>query len=211
MAFDDLDVKDQDRIINAACEVFARHGYRKASMRDIAEAAKTSKSVLFKYFSTKENLYRVVFRLAADSIAEADAAAGAAAGEDAGIFALMRASTQERMRLFAEHPWFYRFSYSATFDADPFVQGLVRQEYADYRAKGSDDGHAGLSRYQGLREGLSPDETRRLVLWVSQGYLEERLQSGDTDPDSLRSGFERWIDVLELLLEGRQGETAKRE
>ena len=55
-------------VINAACEVFARFGYQKASMQDIALTAGVSKSVLFKYFGTKELLYREVFRMAADGI-----------------------------------------------------------------------------------------------------------------------------------------------
>ena len=48
-------------VLNAACEAFARHGYQKASMQDVASAAGMSKSVLFKYFGTKENLYRAAF------------------------------------------------------------------------------------------------------------------------------------------------------
>ncbi len=73
MAFEKLEKEKQNKIINAACEVFARHGYKKGSMKDIAEMAGISKSVLFKYFSTKQNLYVRVFRLASDSISEADA------------------------------------------------------------------------------------------------------------------------------------------
>ena len=70
MSFDALETAKQLEILNAACEVFAKHGYRKASMKDIAESAGVSKCVLFKYFETKENLYVRIFRLATDGILE---------------------------------------------------------------------------------------------------------------------------------------------
>jgi AcrR family transcriptional regulator len=200
MAFSDLDTQAQNRIINSACEVFAKYGYQKASMRDIAETAGVSKSVLFKYFSTKENLYTQVFRITADSIINADADARLTAGGDADIFSLIRASTHERMKLFAEYPWFYRFSYSAAFDPDPFVQDMVHREYADYFGSNRDGTTQNFILYRGLRDGVAQSEARQLVLWVSQGYLEEKLHNGDTDPENLRSGFERWVDILELLL-----------
>ncbi|MDR0417209.1 MAG: TetR/AcrR family transcriptional regulator [Propionibacteriaceae bacterium] len=197
MGFAELDGPSQDRIVNAACAVFAQHGYRKASMRDIAEAAAVSKAVLFKYFSTKDNLYAFVFGRAAEAIAAADAAARAEAGSRAGLFDLMRLSAQHRLALFQDHPWFYRFAYTAAFDPDPFAQSLARQAYGQGGAASDAEAPAA---YPGVRDDLTPAEARRLIRWVSEGYLEERLRDGDLDQGRLMSGFERWIDILESLL-----------
>ena len=169
MAFEKLEQEKQLAILNAACEVFAKHGYRKASMRDIADAAQVSKSVLFKYFSTKENLYLRLFRLASDSILEADALARAQGSAEDDVFSILRSNAKSRLTLFRQYPWIYRFSYAAAFDPDPFVQDLVRQELAHYPSAQSGSSAARLSLYRTLRSDISPETASQLVYWVSQG------------------------------------------
>jgi AcrR family transcriptional regulator len=210
MAFEKLEKEKQNKIINAACEIFARHGYRKASMQDIAETAEVSKSVLFKYFITKENLYQMLFRLASDSITEADTLARASAGNDTDLFSLMKRSARNRLALFTQYPWIYKFAYTAAFDTDPFVKDLSRKELERYRqtqAALSNEQHREnnpntdiMKEYQGLRKDISPIAARTLIHWVSQGYLEDRLNSNNIDPEALEQGFEGWIDILEKLL-----------
>ncbi len=209
MAFEKLEKEKQNKIINAACEVFAKHGYRKASMKDIAEVAGISKSVLFKYFSTKENLYMKLFRLASDSISEADDIALSEIEKDMDMFSLMRRSAKSRLSLFKEYPWIYRFSYTAAFDPDRFVRELVSKELEHYRKshtkikdillndKSTTDG---IMYYKGLREDISPAAAKQIIFWVSQGYLEEKLFKDEIDPDQLEKGFAEWIDILEVLL-----------
>ena len=80
------DNEKKERTLSAAWEVFARFGYEKASVQDIAEAAGVSKSVVFKYYESKENLYRTAFRVASDEIARADAEAASAATESDDVF-----------------------------------------------------------------------------------------------------------------------------
>ncbi len=197
MAFEKLEKEKQNKIINAACEVFAKHGYRKASMKDIAEVAGISKSVLFKYFSTKENLYMKLFRLASDSISEADDIALGEVEKGMDMFSVMRRSAKSRLSLFKEYPWIYRFSYTAAFDPDRFVRELVSKELEHYRKSHTKDG---IKNYEGLREDISPAAAKQVIFWVSQGYLEEKLFKDEIDPDQLEKGFAEWIDILEILL-----------
>ena len=200
MAFEKLEQEKQLAILNAACEVFAKHGYRKASMRDIADAAQVSKSVLFKYFSTKENLYLRLFRLASDSILEADALARAQGSAEDDVFSILRSNAKSRLTLFRQYPWIYRFAYAAAFDPDPFVQDLVQQELAHYPSAQSRSSEASLSLYRTLRPDISPETASQLVYWVSQGYLEQMLHQDSIGPEALEQGFARWVDVLETLL-----------
>lgn len=205
MGFDDLSSQDQDKIINAACEVFGKHGYKKASMRDIALAAGVSKSVLFKYFSTKENLYGLVFRLASEAIAKADNQAKAQMSKDSSFFDLMRSSAAQRFVLFKDHPWFYQFSYTAAFDTDPIPQALVGQELARVVAEHCDQN--GIPSYPGVRTDLEPHEIQQLLRWVSWGFLETALRRNELDLHHLTAGFGRWIDILEKLLASEKPET----
>ena len=191
----------REAVINAACEIFARYGYRKASMQDIAQAAGLSKSVLFKYFGTKEELYRTVFSLSAQGIAGADNAARAERQEAENVFETMRRTVDARMQLFSRLPWIYAFSYAAAFDPDPFVRTLVAEEYA---RRGIDRVREGA--YRNLRSDISPAMAQKLILWVSQGFLEEKRNMNDTKPEMLKHEYAQWIDILERLLT-KEGET----
>ena len=200
MAFEQLQQEKQQNILNAACEVFAKHGYQKASMQDIADAAQVSKSVLFKYFSTKENLYLRLFRLSTDSILEADAISRAKDTEEDDLFSVLRRNAKSRLALFLQYPWVYRFSYTAAFDPDPFVQNLVRQELSRYPSAQNGSIAVNASLYRTLRPDIPPETASQLVYWVSQGYLEQMLHRDSLDPGQLEQGFEAWVDVLETLL-----------
>lgn len=59
--FYDLPQEKQDRILNAALEVFAKNPYKKAPTSEIAAKAGISKSLLFHYFKNKKELYLFLF------------------------------------------------------------------------------------------------------------------------------------------------------
>src|SRR5689334_2641379 len=48
----------QARVLETALKVFVQHGYRKASMVDVAEQAGISRPGLYLYFATKEELFQ---------------------------------------------------------------------------------------------------------------------------------------------------------
>jgi TetR/AcrR family transcriptional regulator of autoinduction and epiphytic fitness len=50
------------QLLEVALTVFARHGYRKASMDDVAQAAEVSRQGLYLHFPTKEELFRETVR-----------------------------------------------------------------------------------------------------------------------------------------------------
>ncbi len=56
-----LSEEKQTTIRNAALACFAKHGYEKASIHDIAVAADISKASIFQYFGTKQALYEYLF------------------------------------------------------------------------------------------------------------------------------------------------------
>ncbi len=58
MAETEKDVKEF--IINTASSVFARYGFTKTTMNDIAAAVKKSKSSLYHYFTSKESVFLAI-------------------------------------------------------------------------------------------------------------------------------------------------------
>jgi AcrR family transcriptional regulator len=49
--------KRREQILKAACEVFARKGYRRTDVQEIADKLKVGKGTIYRYFPTKEKLF----------------------------------------------------------------------------------------------------------------------------------------------------------
>ncbi|AIG75300.1 TetR family transcriptional regulator [Amycolatopsis japonica] len=56
-------------ILDAAFTVFARHGYARASVQEIADEAKAAKPTVYNHFGDKEALFRGAMAATADSVA----------------------------------------------------------------------------------------------------------------------------------------------
>lgn len=57
-----IQVRNREKILDAATEIFSMYGYRGATLDQIAEKAAMSKPNLLYYFSSKEKLYLAVLR-----------------------------------------------------------------------------------------------------------------------------------------------------
>src|SRR5262249_6385152 len=76
-------MSSRERILDAAMEIFARYGYRRASMDQVAEAAGLTRQAVYHHFASKEALFRAAVDALHDGALEAAVSAGAAA-EQAG-------------------------------------------------------------------------------------------------------------------------------
>lgn len=56
-----MELSTEEKILNAARDVFIQKGYAAARMQEIADAANINKGLLHYYFRKKENLFRAVF------------------------------------------------------------------------------------------------------------------------------------------------------
>lgn len=86
-------------ILNAAGEVFARFGFKKASMEDIARRAGVGKGSLYLHFESKEELFEVCVRQATgQGLAELDAAVRRASTPEAKLRAYLQGKLQQGSR-----------------------------------------------------------------------------------------------------------------
>ncbi|MBX5464074.1 MAG: TetR/AcrR family transcriptional regulator [Clostridia bacterium] len=65
----------RERIFRSATRLFAQHGFAGVSVRAIAEAANTTKPMIYYYFGNKEQLYRTVVTEHLERLAQATEAA----------------------------------------------------------------------------------------------------------------------------------------
>lgn len=145
------------QMLDAAVEVFARRGYRAASMDEIAELAGASKPLVYLYLNSKESLFGAcVRREAAALMASVRAAIEPGASADDRLWNGLRAFFAHT----AEHPdgWSV-LSCQARTNGEPFapVVGELRQEMVDLvtrliaatAAEGADgDGRAALAGHE---------------------------------------------------------------
>ena len=69
------------QILDAAVQVFSRHGYHAASMDEISEVADISKPMVYAYLGSKEDLFAACIRREATRLMEATAAGVSEAGD----------------------------------------------------------------------------------------------------------------------------------
>ena len=60
----------RDYIVNVACKIFNRHGFKKTTMDEIAVACHKGKSSIYYYFKSKEDIFRAVVEREAEELKE---------------------------------------------------------------------------------------------------------------------------------------------
>jgi AcrR family transcriptional regulator len=107
----------QDRILDAALRVFRRHGYRRSSIEQAAEAAGLTRQALYHHFQSKEVLFRAVIeQLYESALAAETAAADAAAKAGGGLDDILVAQVKARLKHLI-----------ASFEGSPHIEELFSE------------------------------------------------------------------------------------
>jgi AcrR family transcriptional regulator len=109
--------RPQHRILDAALYVFRRHGFRRSSIEQAAEAAGLTRQALYHHFSSKEALFRAVLeRLFEDALAAEIVAAKATEGNGGSLADIVIAEIEARLRPLI-----------AAFDGSPHIEELFSE------------------------------------------------------------------------------------
>jgi AcrR family transcriptional regulator len=110
----------QDRILDAALRVFRRHGYRRSSIEQAAEAAGLTRQALYHHFQSKEALFRAVIEQLYESALAAEIAAADAAANAGGSLAdILVAQIKARLKHLL-----------ASFEGSPHIEELFSEHLA---------------------------------------------------------------------------------
>ena len=159
------------RILDATMLVFRRHGFRRSSIEQVAEAAGLTRQALYHHFESKEALFRAVIeRVHESAIAAEDAAISEAEKAGGGLADILATGMTARMKTMI-----------ASFDGSPHIEELysehivqARDLYQTYSALYMHRLVATVARITrkqklALPQGLSPAEFARLVEMAVHG------------------------------------------
>jgi AcrR family transcriptional regulator len=130
-------MKARTRILDAAMVVFRRHGFRRSSIEQAADAAGLTRQALYHHFKSKEALFRAVIEQLHESALAAEIAAAHAAEKAGGSLAdILVAQLSGRLR-----------QVIASFDGSPHIEELFSEHL--FQARDLYQKYAGLYVEQG--------------------------------------------------------------
>jgi AcrR family transcriptional regulator len=171
----------RDRILDAAMIVFRRHGFRRSSIEQAAEAAGLTRQALYHHFKSKEALFRAVIeRLHENALAAEMAAASASENAGGGLADILVAQVTARLAALI-----------ASFDGSPHIEELfsehlihARDLYQKYAGRYAGQGIATIERIgrkQRLGLAMAPADLARCVEMAINGSksLHKEMQPAD--------------------------------
>ena len=149
----------RDRIIDAAMTVFRRHGFRRSSIEQAAEAAGLTRQALYHHFDSKEALFRAVIeRLYQDARVAETTAADAKEKDGGGLADILVAQIAARLTHLI-----------ASLDGSPHVEELFSEHLGQSRDLYQK--YAGLNAAQGVAMIERMRRRQRLVLRMPASEL----------------------------------------
>lgn len=126
-----LSEEKQTKIRNAALACFAKYGYDKASIHDIAAAAGISKASMFQYFGTKQALYEYLFQYCVSQMKQAYDLTALDASAD--FFDRVWAASVMKVENLKKHPYVAAFITSAATEQAPEQRGAMASRMEEWK------------------------------------------------------------------------------
>jgi len=115
--FRNLETDKQQRVLDAAIDEFASHGFMQASLNRVVQRLGIAKGSIFKYFGTKERLFHIIFDHAVSLVRHTlRQVKQDTAGQD--FFQRIRESLLAGIRFIERHPRIYRIYLKMIFQED---------------------------------------------------------------------------------------------
>ncbi|WP_158508757.1 TetR/AcrR family transcriptional regulator [Thermosulfidibacter takaii] len=184
-------------ILDAALELFAKKGYAGTSMQEIAKEAEFAVGTLYKFFPTKEELYRELVLERARGIHDTLMSAF----DEAEVIPLLKKIVQLKWQIMQENRVFLKLYFSelweTRFSLQQTLTGEVKQLYRRYFER------LVWVFKRGVEEGVFKRKSPRLYALAFEGMVNNILLEA-LDEDSIGFLPEDVLDLFlnSILLEG---------
>ena len=168
--FKELSEERQQPIIEAALKCFGKHGYKKASMGDIAQNSGVSKPMLFHYFGTKRDLYLYLSEYVRTVMLDAYKRSEINSYDD--LFERIITASRMKMGILERYPNILKFIISMFEETDDAVTDITKKIMPESQRFSYD---LVLKKEDAVKfkEGVNIDEVMRLMFLMAEGYAHE--------------------------------------
>ena len=185
--FYSLPKQKQQLIINAGFRVFSQNSYKKSPMKEIADHAGISKSLLFYYFHNKKELYLFLWEYAADVTLKYLNEYKCYEPDD--LFEMMERGMRAKIKLMEIYPDLTTFAIKAFYEKDTQIAAFIQQSYRKHFSRKADNALKKLNPDHFI-SGLNLKMMYREMYLASEGYLWEIIQqNGRFDSKKLEKDF----------------------
>ncbi|MGC6176734.1 TetR/AcrR family transcriptional regulator [Lacrimispora sp. 38-1] len=192
----ELSEEKQQPIIEAALKCFGKHGYKKASMGDIAKGSGVSKPMLFHYFGTKRDLYLYLSEYVRTVMVDAYKRNKIDVCSD--LFERITAASRMKMSILKKYPNILKFIISMFDETDEEVIDITKkimpeaQQFSYSLVVKKEDAAK-------FKEGVDIDVVMRLMFLMAEGYAHE-MSDGRCDLGEITEELEKTIHMLKCNL-----------
>ena len=193
--FFDVSKEKQDRIINAALQVFAQNGYRHAGTDEVVRRASISKGLLFYYFESKLGLYVFLYDYAVRFMLLE--LSGSVDKTENNLFVLIRLVEEASLRACRQYPYLKAFLDSAQEEDCREALQAVAEQKEQYEKRLAD-----IMKQADVRL-LRPNADERRILRVMEytfrGLTREHGRREDFSSEELFGEIFSYLRLFERL------------
>jgi AcrR family transcriptional regulator len=190
----------REQILDAASAVFAKYGYKKATMDDIGHAIKKGKTAVYYYFNGKEDIFRAIVEREAAMLGKSIVSAiekGKTASEKFALYIHARVNTLQKVSNF------YDAMKNELLDSLEFIN-QARQTYDSFEISMVND-ILKAGNKEGAFNVAKTESTAELIVAILKG-LEIHLFVV-SDPSKLQ---QKTGEIIFLLTNGLSNSSAKK-
>lgn len=189
-----LSEEKQQRIINAAMEVFSKYEYKKASTDLIAAKAGVSKGLLFYYFHNKQEMYLFLYNYLMEIMKGQIVDREFETISD--FFELLEYAARKKVRILQKNPYIMDFSLKAFYSEKEAVSCNLKKIHSTQEDIMYQIYFKNIDTNK-FKEGIEPDKVYKMLLWMADGYMHYLKMSGHVvDAGTIWQEFQEWTGML---------------
>lgn len=191
--FLNLPEEKRQAILDAAMTVFAKMGYRKASVSDIAAAAGISKAAVFHYFGSKKALYLYLIQVGRSLVLAEFSSNLDYSSTD--FFDRVLDSARIKVAFMHTHPPVLAFLGNAYYETDAEVANGLHDLFAQSGAVHHQIALEGTDLAK-FKDDVDPQLVLNILVRFAEGYASPGAHNTEVDFDALMREFEASLDLM---------------
>ena len=188
----EMSEEKQQPVIEAALKCFGKHGYKKASMGDIAKSSGVSKPMLFHYFGTKRDLYLYLSEYVRTVMVDAYKRNKIDVCDD--LFERITVASRMKMGILEKYPDLLKFIISMFEETDEEVIDITKKIMPEAQ-QFSYDLVVKKEDAVKFKESVDIDAVMRLMFLMAEGYAHE-MSDGRCELGKITEELEKTVQML---------------